>query len=410
MLGKNNNFKVIFSLCFVIIVDSIGISLVYPVLAPLFSIKTGGILPSTVTINMRDMLYGITMAIFPIFMFIGAPVVGELSDHFGRKKILLICLVGEAFGMLIAGISITISSLSLLLIARAFSGLMASNMPVARAAIIDISTDEDKIINISFTGLSDTLGFILGPLISGFLSDNTIAGWMGFSIPFYTAAILACINSIILVYTFKESFIAKGKKKINLFAGLVLFIAAFKHKEIKNLSIVYLLHTTAWTFYIAFITIFLVQKYNYSATHAGYFVSWIALILSIALLLIIRMAIKFFNAKQITLYSIIIIIFGVILAIHQTLIMQWISSVFIASGVGLVYSSMFTLFSNAVDKNKQGWIMGVVGAIVAVAGGIAGIMISIILPMSYIYSYYFMLIIWCIALIIYAISTFSLPK
>ena len=77
----------------VLVIDTMGIGLIFPVLSPLFMSKTSGIIPAHLSIGARDLLYGLTLASYAIFMFVGAPFLGDLSDHLGRKKVLLICLL-----------------------------------------------------------------------------------------------------------------------------------------------------------------------------------------------------------------------------------------------------------------------------------------------------------------------------
>ena len=84
--------KIILPLCMVIFIDTFAMTLVYPLFAPLFSLSAaeGGIISWNLSLPMRDVLYGLTMAIYPLCMFFTAPLLGDFSDHIGRKKVLLI--------------------------------------------------------------------------------------------------------------------------------------------------------------------------------------------------------------------------------------------------------------------------------------------------------------------------------
>jgi len=105
-------------------------------------------------------------------MFVGAPILGDLSDQIGRKKVLLICLLGTACGFFICAIGIKYAIVSVLIVGRGLGGLMAGCMPIAQAAIIDISTPENKLKNISSITLALCLGFAIGPMVGGYFSNH----------------------------------------------------------------------------------------------------------------------------------------------------------------------------------------------------------------------------------------------
>ena len=158
---------VLLPLLMVILIDVMGLVLLFPVLAPLLLHTEGGIVPASMPLVWRDFLYGFTIALFPLFMFFSTPILGDLSDKFGRKKILILCLVVSAASYVISALGIYYHSLFIFLLGRAVAGLAAGTQPISTAAIIDLSTEHTKTRNLSWAVLISSVGLILGPLLSG---------------------------------------------------------------------------------------------------------------------------------------------------------------------------------------------------------------------------------------------------
>ena len=166
---------------------------------------------------MRNILYGITLGIYSIAAFFGSPILGDLSDRLGRKKILLICLFGVFIGYVLFALGVIMQSITLLIVGRIIGGLTAGSLSTAQAAIIDISTEENKATNIGYILFAISLGFMLGPLIAGTLSNPRWVSWFQITTPLYFAAILSLFNILFLYLCFKETYIPKTKTPLNYY-------------------------------------------------------------------------------------------------------------------------------------------------------------------------------------------------
>lgn len=135
--------------------------------------------------------------------FIFAPVIGNLSDKYGRRPIILVSLLGFALDYLLLSFAPTITWL---FIGRILAGITGASITTASAYIADISTTEDRAKNFGMIGAAFGLGFIIGPVIGGVL------GQYGARIPFYAAAVLCAINFLYGLFVLPESLAKENRR------------------------------------------------------------------------------------------------------------------------------------------------------------------------------------------------------
>lgn len=124
-------------------------------------------------------------AIYAAAQFLAAPILGLLSDRYGRRPLLLISIFGSAIGYFIFGIG---GALWILFFSRIIDGITGGNFSIANAYIADITTDKDRAQSYALVGSAFGVGFILGPAVGGLLSHFAL------SAPAYTAGILSLIS------------------------------------------------------------------------------------------------------------------------------------------------------------------------------------------------------------------------
>ena len=133
-----------FSLMLVVVLDVMGQGLVIPVITTLLIDSDSGFLKPATSTSERQFYYGVTMGVFYFSWFLGAAYISKLSDFIGRKQGLLICLAGALGGYMLTIISFYIESLSLLIVARIITGFTAGNQPIAQAALVDMSAEDEE--------------------------------------------------------------------------------------------------------------------------------------------------------------------------------------------------------------------------------------------------------------------------
>lgn len=179
--------------------DSIGLGIVIPVL------------PDVIRRFMTaetdvSRIYGYFVAVYSLFLFISSPLLGKLSDRFGRRPILLLALLGGGVDYVFMAFAPT---LSLLFIGRIISGICGASFTVASAYIADISDDSNRSKNFGVIGAGFGLGFILGPIIGGLL------GTYGYQYPFIAAAVFTFLNFLFGYFVLPESLPPEKRRNID---------------------------------------------------------------------------------------------------------------------------------------------------------------------------------------------------
>lgn len=155
----------------VIFIDSIGYTIVVPVLAAALIDEPAQLL-SHASVALRYLTYGVAIGIYELAMLYAAPILGEISDSFGRKRILILSMAGVLVSFLLVGAALSFNMVALLIIARMIGGLTAGGQSVAQAAAVDASTDQERARALNLCLFASSLGFIAGPLIGGALSSR----------------------------------------------------------------------------------------------------------------------------------------------------------------------------------------------------------------------------------------------
>ncbi|MGQ3889285.1 MFS transporter [Legionella sp. CNM-1927-20] len=374
--SKSNPIVIIGSLFLAIIIDQMGITFVFPILTPLFMEPTSNLISTGMDKGTRDVLFGLCLALYPLFMFFGAPLLGALSDQLGRKATLLLCLLGSAASFVLSAIAINLGSLILLLFSRASAGFFSGSQYIAQAAIADISPEDKKAVNLSYIIVAISIGMIFGPLVGGYLSDPNFFKGLTYATPFEAAALLAFINALILWLIFPETFIRTNPVKLNLFEGFTLLKEAFTNLKIRLLSFLLFFFMFGWTLYFQSISWFLFQQFKFTPNKIGLFIAYLGIAFALALMIVLKLLLKYLKKPSyIILLCLSMNTIALLLALSIPFeAIQWISGPFIIGSMAITYTLVLTLFSDAVGEDKQGWIMGVSGAFVAIAWTLAGLL------------------------------------
>ena len=360
-----------------------GMTFAWPIFGKLFTGKTTALFSSDISLQWRNVLYGIMIGIASLFMFLGAPLLGDLSDRIGRRKVLLFCLVGTSLGMCTSALGIIFKQVSILMLSRAWLGAVAACQIVAQASIVDISNKNNKAANLGVVEAANNLGYIIGPIIGGLLIDNSLVSWFNFTTPFYFAAILALFNALLLLITYKETIKSKITKKLHLAHGIKVFARALTHKDIRILACIYACFQIGWAIYFQTVFLSLIQKYNYSGRLLSYFFLVMGLTFSFNFLVVVRFITRHLVLKKVIYTALITASLCCLATTHSNEIGLWFGIVVMSCAISLGGNALITTFSNRVIENEQGWAMGINSSIAALTWAFTPVLAGLLLAFSF---------------------------
>ena len=239
-----------------VLIDMISIGLIIPVLAPLIG---------TFTASQAEQAfwYGVITLAFGIANFFGSPILGRLSDRYGRRPVLLIGFSGLALSFFVTGMA---TALWMLVAVRLFSGAMQSNIAVANAYVADITPPEHRAKAFGKLGAMLGVGFILGPVLGGLL------GGIDLHLPFFVAGGLACLNWLYGYFVLPESlpvesrqpFVLREANPVNSLRGLTELQGVGSLVVVIALSgLAQFMTHTSWVLYTTF-------KFGWGPTQNGW--------------------------------------------------------------------------------------------------------------------------------------------
>jgi DHA1 family tetracycline resistance protein-like MFS transporter len=332
-----------------VLIDMISIGLIVPVLPHIVGLFTHGNDEQTSGFLMLTLAFGIAN-------FFGSPVLGALSDRFGRRPVLLIGFAGLALSFFVTAMA---PALWVLVVVRLFSGAMQANIAIANAYVADITAPQDRAKRFGQLGAMFGLGFMLGPVIGGLLGDHNVR------LPFYAAGTLAVVNWCYGFFVLPESLPREKRHAIELnkmnpvaslkgLAGLkgvgpLVFVIALS-------SLAQFMLHTSWVLYTKF-------KFGWGPGQVGYSLLAVGIVSVLSQGVLLRPLLKRFSPQRLAIVgmsSASLAYLGFGLATEG-----WMMYVVICANLlgGVAAAAMQSIISNAADATTQGRTAGAVSSL-----------------------------------------------
>ncbi len=336
------------------LLDIIGLGIIIPVMPKLIAAL------KHISINEASKYGGSLLMAFALTQFLFSPIVGNLSDRFGRRPILLASMLGFSANYLILAFA---PNYSWFFIGRVIAGITGASITTASAYIADISTHENRQKNFGMIGAAFGLGFVIGPWLGGVL------GSMNIHYPFYAAAILCFINFIYGYFVLPESLSKRNRrrfewKKANPFSSLKYL---FEIKPIRFLVVAYFLlyigsHAVQsnWPYYTMY-------KFKWNEFTVGNSLAVVGILVGLVQSLLIRKtSVILGNEKSVYLgfsfYSLGMLLFA--LATQGWMMFLFLIPYCIG---GISVPSLQTIISEQVAANEQGQLQGGLASIMSLS-------------------------------------------
>jgi MFS transporter, DHA1 family, tetracycline resistance protein len=359
----NRPLAVIFS---TVVLDAAGIALIFPILPGLLRSMTG-------TDDVSS-LFGAMLALYALMQFVFAPVLGVLSDRYGRRPVLLLSLAGAAIDYLIMAFT---PHLWLLFAGRAVAGLTAANTAVAMAYIADITPEAERARRYGLFHAFFGAGFVMGPVIGGALGDVSVRD------PFLAAAALNGINLLLALWMLPESHRPTRApidwRALNPFAPLRW---ALTFRALVPLLAVFLLISLVGQTYSTVWVLFVEDRFGWSGTEVGLSLGMFGALVAIAQGFAVGPVTRWLGERG-------TLLVGIVCEAAALLVLAFARSSWLAfamipllafGGIGL--PALRSLQSKAVDGERQGQLQGVVASFVSLAAIFGPLVFSWIYALS----------------------------
>lgn len=337
-----------------ICLDSIGLGIIIPSFPTLVS-ET-----AHVPISQASQYFGWVMGAYAFMQFLFSPLIGNLSDRFGRRPILLISVLGMSLDYMVMYFA---PDLWWLVIGRAVSGIFGASFTSASAYIADISTPDKRAQNFGMIGAAFGIGFVIGPAIGGLLSD------FGARTPFLVAAFFSMANFIYGFIVLKESLPVENRrvfewKRANPFGALQQIKRFKKLKYLFLVSFLTILTTmcvhSTWNFYT-------MEKFGWTTKEVGISLAVVGVCFGVvqgALTGIIVAKFGQKNAAKIGLFLSIFVLIGLGLIFQGWMMYAIILSY---AFTGIVDPAIRSIISGQVQSNEQGELQGIFTSLMSLA-------------------------------------------
>lgn len=346
-----------------ILIDAIGLGIVLPVTPDLIMELTG-------TSVSEASLYGGWMAFaYAVMQFTFGPVVGNLSDRFGRRPVLLLSLLTFGIDYALMAFAPTVTWL---FIGRAIAGMAGAAHSSANAYIADVSPPEKRAQNFGLMGAAFGLGFILGPALGGFM------GHFGTRAPFYAAAVLALINMLYGIFVLPESLPKEARRPFHWrranTLGTVLELR--KYPAVPLLATIMFLWTlahqvlpTTWAFYAQ-------ARFQWSPLEIGFSLAFAGVMMALVQAGLTRVMVPKLGEHMAVLVGLVTGGLGYVL--YAVVWQGWMVYPAMVVGMfgGLTFPSLNALMSQKIPPSSQGELQGAVASLFSLTAIIGPVLMT----------------------------------
>ncbi len=374
---------------FIIFLDILGLGILIPVLPQLIYEL---FMPAGFSRAESFIMLGWLTATYPLLQFLSTPILGQLSDRFGRRHVLSISLFGTALGYIIFAVGIVMHNIPLMFAGRALDGITGGNISVARAVIADVTPPKHRARNFGLMGAMFGIGFVMGPFIGARLASPnvdvyglfTTPGWFGAATPFWFAAVLSLLTVLLVLLFLPETHRHIDRSLALTWNQSVINIRRAAARP--GLRVIFGAEFLFWggfTFFTTFFQILLMEKLGFKTNNVGDFFAYIGICIALSQIILVPLAVKYFKSHVILRGSLIGCAIALFLQLWpdnttQLLLVAPLIAIF----NGLTMANASALVSLSAHPREQGEVLGIEASVHALAQAIPAIISGYVATMG----------------------------
>jgi DHA1 family tetracycline resistance protein-like MFS transporter len=368
---KKPNKKQLILIFIFVFLDLLGYSLILPLL-PFYASDFGATLA----------LVGLLGTVNGLGQLIAAPIIGRLSDRYGRRPLLILSIAGTVVGFLLLGFA---KSLWMIFLSRAVDGLLGGNTALARAYITDITEPKDRAKSLGLIGAAFGLGFIIGPVMGGFFSQ------FGLNVPALMAASLSILSLLAVIIWLPESLPAEERQQLKTNPHTVFNLAnlvdELRRPCVGPLLLIRLFYSFAFTLFQSNFSLYAKEVLGLDVRNTGLVLTYVGLLSVIVQGLAISRLTKAYKERNLIVTSIVMLAVSLLIwGFTRNIWLLLIILAPIALGAGILNTLLTSQLTKSVYKEDVGGTLGLANSMQTVAQivtpGAGGLLLTISGPWS----------------------------
>ena len=374
-----------------VLMDMLGFGILIPVFPLLISPGSPfRVTPESWSFTEGLVMLGWLQGVYPLCIFVAAPILGQLSDRHGRRPVLALSIFGTAIGYFLFAVGIMTSNIPLLFVSRALDGLTGGNLAVANAAIGDISTNENRAKNFGVLGAAFGIGFVVGPYLGGKLSSPHVSfyglfdtpGWFGATTPFWFAGGLALVNCALILTSLPETLANKVTTgRIAVTQAIRNVRAGFTSERLRTVILASFLFNGGFTFFTTFFGVYLRNNFGFGSSETGDYFAYVGICIALAQAVLVRRVaphLADWKVLRFSMFGTAAVMAVFFFAPSGNNLWVLLPVPFFASCNGLTMANMQSLVSRSAEFGRQGEAMGIASSVGSLAQVPASVLVGYI--------------------------------
>ncbi|MEJ0020142.1 MAG: MFS transporter [Acetobacteraceae bacterium] len=337
----------------VVFVAFCGYSLMITLFVPML-MGDNGFLPPGTGLARRTMAIGLLLAVYPLGQFIGSPIIGALSDRFGRRPVLAVSLLLTLGAYVIVALGVELRSEILLACGCLLSGLAESNVTIAQSAVADVTRPEDRPRLFAWIYSACSIAFIAAPVGGG-----QLAAWLGWSTPFWLMIPLLGATLLWVWRSFRETHPPQTGRAMDLFGAATNLATVFTDRPIRRLYLINVLIYIGLFGYFRMILVYMVDVWHTTTGQTTAIYAALAVVSATASFALMAPLSRYFGLSRLTVGATVIAGLAMIsITLPAELWSLGITASLTTLHGTLVLSACPAILANAVSAERQGRVMG----------------------------------------------------